>query len=217
MAKTVLWKGVSIHIQSAIAADQVVSSVTKANPGVLEYVGADPSDGDYILVKDVQGMHQINDRVVRVANVNAGANTLELEGVNTTPFDTWVSGNMGVLTLGTSLATITQVNASGGDFDRVDSTTIHDLVRQSEIGLASPLEISMQSKWDPSDPGLVALKQAWEAAARLAMRIRFQNGAEILLYGQVGATGLPTGGAQEIVQTPVQLVANGMATMYPGA
>lgn len=74
-----------------------VSNVTKANPGVLTYVGADPSNGDWMYVKDVAGMTEINGRYVKVTNINVGAKTFELydtdgNPINTTGFGTY-SGN----------------------------------------------------------------------------------------------------------------------------
>lgn len=57
---------------------QNITGATAANPVVVTYTGADPSNGDDIEIAGVVGMTQLNGRRFRVANVNAGANTLEL-------------------------------------------------------------------------------------------------------------------------------------------
>ena len=66
------WSKVQVAIQSALAAAISITAITKANPGVATYSGADPVNGDYAILK-VQGMHQLNKKVVRFANVNGAA------------------------------------------------------------------------------------------------------------------------------------------------
>lgn len=74
-----------------------ITGITRANPGVLTYVGADPSDGQWEFLSGIVGMTELNGRYVKVANVNAGANTFELtdlDGVNidTSAYTAWSSG-----------------------------------------------------------------------------------------------------------------------------
>lgn len=74
-------------------AAQQISGITKANPAVVTYTGADNfANGDRIIIRDVLGMTEVNDREFEVANVNTGANTFELYGVNSTAYTTYVSG-----------------------------------------------------------------------------------------------------------------------------
>ena len=88
-----------IHTQNATVLNtaQNVSAVTQANPGVLTYVGTDPTNGTWMYVQSLGGMTQLNGRWVKVANVNAGANTFELQdlngnNVNTTSYTAYTSG-----------------------------------------------------------------------------------------------------------------------------
>lgn len=74
-------------------APQNVLGITNANPAVLNYDGADTyANGDRVYVSGVAGMTQINNRECTVANVNAGANTFELSGVDSTGYGTYTSG-----------------------------------------------------------------------------------------------------------------------------
>ena len=81
-------------------ATQAITGITKANPAVLTYSGADTySNGDRVYVQDVVGMTQVNNREFVVANVNAGANTFELTdsdgaNVDSTAYDTYTSGGV---------------------------------------------------------------------------------------------------------------------------
>lgn len=70
-----------------------ITGITKANPAVLTYAGADIfSNGMKVFVQSVAGMVEVNNREFTVANVNVGANTFELSGVNSTAYGTWTSG-----------------------------------------------------------------------------------------------------------------------------
>ena len=109
-----VWSNVQVAIQSALAAALPISGITKASPGVVTYSsGTDPVDGDYVYLSSILGMYQLDERVVRVDNANGAGNTFELEGVDTTLFDTFSSGNAQVITFGTTLNLITGVTASG--------------------------------------------------------------------------------------------------------
>ncbi len=72
---------------------QAITAITKTNPAVVTYTGADTyANGDRVAITGVVGMGQVNNREFAVANVNVGANTFELSGVNSTAYDTYTSG-----------------------------------------------------------------------------------------------------------------------------
>jgi len=108
----------------------------------------------------------VNDRVVRVANVNGAGNTFELEGVDTTLFDTFSSGTAEVITFGTSITSATTVSSSGGGFDFLDTTTIHDNARSQVPGLPAAATFSMDHIWDTANAGQIAMKTASDAQAK---------------------------------------------------
>lgn len=208
-----VWSNVAIAVQSALSASQTISAVTKASPAVATYVGADPSNGDYILIT-ATGMSQIDGRIFRVANVNAGGNTLEFEGCDSSAFDTFSTGSFEIVTFGTTLTVATNVSVSGGDFQFIDTTTIHSTVQTQIPGNASPTTFSLDCQWQPDDAGLIALKAASDAKAKRAMRLTFANGYKYLVNGYVGCTLSPTGSAQQVVTTPVVFTADGKPTAY---
>lgn len=70
---------------------RVITNITQANPGVVSYTGADPANGDVLYIAGVVGMTQVNGLFFTAANVNAGANTFELSGVDTTGYSAYVS------------------------------------------------------------------------------------------------------------------------------
>lgn len=69
-----------------------ISNITKANPGVVTYTGADNiANGDLVYIYGVVGMTQVNGHLFTVAGLNTGANTFQLSGVDTTGYSNYTS------------------------------------------------------------------------------------------------------------------------------
>lgn len=211
MANAILWTNVQVSIQSAIAAADTITGITKANPGVVTSTGHGWADGDYVYY-NVEGMYQLDERIVRVDNVTA--NTAELEGLDTTNFETFSSGAGQVVTFGTSVTTAVGISGSGGDFEFADVTTIHDAARKQIPSFSSALTFTFDMIFDPADAALAALKAASDLKAKRAMKIKWSTGAIMVLNGYVGASLTPTGSAGELVKTSVVFTAFGSPTYY---
>lgn len=212
MAIITKWSNVAVSVQSAIASTVNLSAITKASPGVVTTGSAHGySNGDYVLMT-VAGMYQLNYRVFRISA--ASGSTFTLEGEDTTNYSTYVSGTCQKITFGTSLATLTNINASGGDFSFIDTTTIHDSIKTQVPGLPNPSTYSFESFWDPSDAGLIALKSASDAQAQRATLFSFANSQKFVFNGYVGCSLSPTGSAQDLIKTNVVFTALGGPKSY---
>lgn len=83
----------------ARGAAQDISNITQANPAVVTYVGADSfANDDEIFITGVIGMTQVNDLKFTVAGLNAGANTFQLSGVDSTGYTAYGSAGTVALT-----------------------------------------------------------------------------------------------------------------------
>lgn len=211
MANITKWSNVAVAVQSALAAAKTITAITKANPAVVSSAAHGYSNGDYVLLA-VQGMYQINYRVMRVAGVTT--DSFQLEGEDSTNYATFVSGSCQKITFGTTLSTLTNINASGGDFDFIQTTTIHDSVKTQIPGLPNPSTYTFESFWDPSDAGLLALKSASDSQAQRAILFSFANGQKFVFNGYVGCSLSPTGSAQDLVKTSVVFTALGGPKAY---
>ena len=81
-----------------------ITGITQANPAVVTYSGADNfNNNDIISIQDVVGMTEINGKRYTVANVDTGANTFELSGINSTGYTAYSSA--GVALSGLSVPT----------------------------------------------------------------------------------------------------------------
>lgn len=206
------WANVGVAMQSALAATKTITAITKASPAVVTSTAHGYANGNYVLLS-IQGMSQLDNKVVRVANQTA--NTFEAEGVDSTLFDTFSTGTAALITFGTTITSATSMSATGGDFDFIDTTTIHSNVKTQIPGLANPITYTFDNLWDVSDAAQLAMKSATDSQAQRAFRFTFGTGGPIMLFsGYVGFTGAPTGNAQDKVTSPAVITAFGTPTYY---
>lgn len=212
MANAKVWKNVAVAMQSALAAAKTITAITKASPGVASSTTHGFSNGDYVYLT-VSGMYQVNEKVVRVASV--ATDTFQLEGIDTTLFDTFSSGTAEKITFGTSITTATTITWAGGEFDFIPKTTIHESQNSSIPGLPSAATATMDHIHDISDAGLLAMKAASDVQARRAFKFQWGTGGQIMVFaGYVGASLLPGGSAQQLVTTPSAITVNGSPSYY---
>jgi len=212
MATVRKWANVGVAMQSVLAATKTITAITKAAPPVVTSTSHGYANGNYVLLS-IQGMSQLDNKVVRVAN--QAANTFECEGLDSTLFDTFASGTAALITFGTTITSATSMSATGGDFDFIDTTTIHGNVKTQIPGLANPLNYTFDNLWDIADTAQIAMKLATDAQAQRAFKFVFGTGGPIMCFsGYVGFTGAPTGNAQDKVTSSAVITAFGTPTYY---
>lgn len=211
MANAYKWSNVQVLVQSSLDAAKTLTAIAVNATATVSSTSHGYANGDYVLLT-VAGMYQVNGRVFRVSA--SATNTFVLEGEDTSSFDAFTSGTAQKITFGTAMTTATGLTAAGGEFDFIDTTTIHVNVRSQIPGLASAANYTFDSLWDPADLGLIALKSASDSQAQRCVQIKFAGNQRVLFNGYVGATLLPTGNAQDLVKTSVTLTMFGRPTIY---
>jgi len=202
--------GTLFSVATTFGSNITVTAVTNANPAVCTATAHGLSNGDVIEV--TSGWGRLNKRVFEVANV--ATNTFELEGEDTTDYQTFVSGSFQVITFGASLTIAQNIAVSGGDTEFADVTTIHDLVRKRVPTIVSPMSLAMDNIFDLTDPGFIELNKAHKSKTKRAIRLRFGTGAKMVLTGYASAAGVPTGQAQGVVQMKMAIEAQNLPTVY---
>jgi hypothetical protein len=177
MATVRKWSNVAVAMQSALASATTITAIALGATATVTSTAHGYANGDYVLLT-VQGMRQVDGRIFRVASQTT--NNYVLEGENTTSYDAFSSGTAQKITFGTSITTATTVNASGGDFDFIDTTTIHGNAKTQIPGLANPSTFTFDNIWDVSDAGLIAMKQASDAQATRCFRFTFGTGGQVM-------------------------------------
>jgi len=205
------WSGVSVSMESVLGAAKTISAINKGTTctvtGTHDFIA-----GDYVKLS-VQGMKQLDGKVVRVLSVSTTVSFVA-EGIDSTPYDTFSSGFAYKITFGTTLGTVLSVSGSGGDFNFIDTTTIHANVKSQVPGVANAMSFSFDNLWDMTDAGLIALKAASDNQAQKAMHFAFATGHRMVFLGYVGASLIPGGSTQDKVTTKVDITAFGTPTYY---
>lgn len=211
MATINVWTKVSVAVQTVLAAAKTITAITKASPAVASSTAHGYTNGQEVKLV-VSGMLEVNNMVVRVANITA--NTFELEGVDSTLFNTFTSGTAQLITFGAAAATLQDVNPSGGEAADVDITTIHDDTQKIIPGSKSALAYSFGSLWDPADPALVELQKADFVKGTRSIKLSFASGAKVYFDCYPAASMAPGGTKGEAVTTPVSFKLTGPIKAY---
>lgn len=206
-----VWSKVGVTVQTALAAAKTITAITKADPGVVTSTAHGYVDGDIVLLK-LSGMIEANHMVVRVDNKTT--DTFEMEGIDTTLFNTFVSGTAEKLTFGAAAATFTDVSPSGGEAKSIDITTIHDDTDREIPGNLSAISYSMGSLWVPDDAALVELKAAGAVKGERCLELEFATGAKVYFNSYPSASLAPGGSKGEAVTTPISFKLRGPITAY---
>jgi hypothetical protein len=214
MSEPIFWSNVQVKVGATHATALTITAITKANPGVVTYTGTDPTNGDYVILPDTAGMVELKNRVFRVANVNGAGNTFELEGENTTTYGTFTSGTAVPVATFQSMTTAQDINASGGDPEFADVTTIHDKIRRRVPTVFSPSSYSFGCIFDAADAAMQRLVALTKSRTAEAVVFIFSDGQAFAFYAYAAASGAPTGSAQEVVKTNVSLESQGLPNVY---
>lgn len=211
----IFWTNVGISVQTAATAEFAIKSISKAAGAVAVFEGDTPEglkNGAIVRLTDVNGMVAVNDRAFRVKDFNAAAKSFVLEGEDTTDYGDFTGGKAVVITLGADFRSVQEVNASGGDFEKADITTVHGLLRRRRSTVQNPVTFAFTNLFDMGDPGFKECVKAHRSKTTRVIQLSFGTGPKILLVGAPAATGVPTGQAQGVVQTPVDIECQGVPT-----
>lgn len=213
------WTNVSVAMASlaGLGAAIPITSITKTSPAVVGYTGTDPANGDIVLLK-VNGMTQVNNRLFRVAGVDAGANTFQLEGVDATAFRTLIAAGstFQVVNFNTEFSTLSEPTAGGGDPVFEDTTLMHDPDDTQEVVSSSPQTYGFSSVWDPANPALIEANRAFVTRTPRPLRITYADGSFYMCYATISAPIAP-GASGKKVSTPISLSLKATGTSYAAA
>lgn len=182
-------RGIRVEFAQTYGSAKSVSAVTKADPGVATSTAHGLTDGTVGYFSGVSGMVQLEGQAARTDN--AATNTFELQGLNTSSFSTF-SGTCSFIpvTAWHTLAEATSYAIGGGEAEKLDATTLLDVVKQEEAGLLAPqtMSISILAQDDPST-ALRALAALAQAGTKTVFRVSLPNGAVRIGYGEPSLPG----------------------------
>lgn len=206
-----VWSNVQVAVQTVLAEEKTISAITKASPAVATIATSGYVVGDVLLLQ-IEGMRQLNNRVVRVAAVTSDAVTLE--GIDATLWGSFTTGTAQKITFGAEASTLQDVNASGGEAAGILIATIHDDQDYEVPGNRTPQAMTFGSLWMPGDPALMALAGFDQLKSPCALEVRFATGDAVYFLCYPSASLAPQGSAGGPVTTPVSFRIRGRITAY---
>jgi hypothetical protein len=189
-------RGVRLEVATAFDAADVVSAITQADPAVISAAAHGWANGDYGYVEETgNGMAQIDGQAIRAASTTTG--TLAAEGLKTTNYGTFVSGNIYRASSWATLSNATDFIIGGGDADKLDATTLLDFIKKEEQGALAAETVNINMFADPLSAAVARLRTlalsnggTGHQANRSLFRITYPASAlEIFWFGEPSIPG----------------------------
>jgi len=172
-----------LEVEQTLDTAKAVTAITKANPGVATSASHGYANGDVIVLTDVVGMTEVDGQIVRAANVTV--NTFDLEGIDTTNFGTFTSGNAKKISAWTTLGKARTLNAGSVAPNKLDTTVLLDSEKQFELGQSDVPEVQVNSLSEPTAAGMVKIDTAARNATALGFRVTMSDNSKRIFRGFV--------------------------------
>ncbi len=205
------WAGVILIMESAAATAVTIDGISKANPAVVSYTGTDPSNGDIVRIT-APGMVETDERLFRVANVDTGADTFELEGHDSSNENDFASGEFEVLTFGTTVDELTEISPAGGEPVKTTYQFLEEKVQREKTVGRNATSISITKAWNPANAS-AAILRGFDGLTK-AFLLTFEGGQKYYFNGEVSFLEAPLGAANELVTTSLEISSQGKGTAY---
>jgi hypothetical protein len=200
--------GVILALATAYGPLKNVTALTNAAPALATSAAHGMANGAIIEVKS--GWQKINDRVMRIADVAAGA--FSLEGTDTTSQTIYPggtgTGSVREITAFTQISQVTDTSTSGGDMQFATFSFLENDFESQIPTQASAQSFQLTIADDPTLAGYKAVQAAAEKRDVRALRITFPNGSVIFYNGYVSFNETPsmTKGSVMAVQATFSLL-----------
>lgn len=181
-------RGVKVEIAATYAANKAVTAVTQAATGVATSTSHGLANDTVGYWSSVVGMVQLEDQATRVKNT--AANTFDLQGLNTTNYSAFTSGNFTPVATWSTLGEATSYDLGGGASDKLDVTTLLDVVKKEEMGLLPVQSVSMNIiAQDAPSAAMQLIEAAVQAQSKVTVRITLPTGAVRIFRGEPSLPG----------------------------
>ena len=181
-------RDITVAISATYSSPIVVTAVTKASPGVATTAGTAPVNDIVGYWSGVTGMAQLEYQATRTKNRTS--TTWELQGLNTTNYGAFTAGNFTPVATWATLSEATSYSIGGGASEKLDVTTLLDIVRKEELGLLPVESVTMSViAQDTPSAAMQLLDAAVQTQSVVVVRITLGNGAVRIFTAEPGTPG----------------------------
>lgn len=181
-------RGVRVEVALTFATADVVTAITKANPGVASSAAHGNANGTIGYLDSVLGMTELEGQAVSVSGTATG--TFELEGIDTTNFTTFgASANFLAAATWATLTEATSYEIPDAEPDQIDGTVLLDNQRKSDAGMLALQNVKFGAFSNPSGSALAFVSSCARAGTPVVFRITLKNGERRVFRGTPGLPG----------------------------
>ncbi len=181
-AQDIAAQGTKVRISTGEGAGLPITAASKASQCVLTATNS-LAAGDIVRVDDVVGMTQLNGRAFVVGA--ATGSSVTLKGVDSTGYDTYVSGGTIKKQTMTDIGSIKGFDGFDGQASEIDVTDLDSVAKEYLIGLQDFGNLSLDIGLLPVDAGQTAMKQAKSSGAAKVFTITTKSGLVSALVAYV--------------------------------
>ena len=188
-----LVKGMKVRVEVGFTegAAKVVTAVTQDNPGVVTSAAHALAAGSVAYFDGLVGMPQLDGQPIRVdLDGSPSVNSLLTEGVDTTDFDAFTSGNLIPITAWQTLEQSTTYQIGGGAAKTEDASTLLDTIEKLEtMKLAAETVTIDLLSYTEDNAALAKIRSVAKAAGKMVFRITLADGAQRVFRGSPSIPG----------------------------
>lgn len=174
---------VTLEVENALGSPLTVTALTLADPGVATSAGHGMSNGEVVKFAVTDGMVEIDEQAVRVANV--ATDTFELEGLDTSAYSAWSAGTATPVSSWYTLCQATTVNIGNAAPTELDGSDFCSKKQETLYGLPGSTSGTIDVQHDAQLSALQKLKAA-NTSDLLAFRVTWSN-SYVTVFGALTA------------------------------
>ena len=188
-----LIKGIKVRVEIGYTegAAVAITSVTRANPGIVTRTAHGLAAGSVAYFNGLVGMPQLDGQPIRIdLNGSPSVNEFLTEGVDTTDFDIFTSGTLIPITAWQTLEQATTYQIGGGAAKTEDVSTLLDSIEKLEsMKLAAETVTIDLLSYTVDNTALAKIRSVAKAAKKMVFRITLHDGAQRVFRGSPSIPG----------------------------
>lgn len=176
-------RGVRVEVEATTSTTRVVTAVTQATVGVATSTAHTLTDGTIAYFSGVtSGMVQLDGQAISVDAPTA--NTINLEGLNTTAFAAF-TGSQNLIPIATwsTIGNASGYQIGGGDAPDVDQTCLIDDIQQLTPGVLNAQTVTISGFSSAQSAAMQRVMQAAFDQTPLTFRITLKDGQRRVFRG----------------------------------
>ena len=181
-------RGIKVEIAATYSAPKTVTAVSLATTGVATSATHGLTNDTVGYWSSVVGMVQLEDQATRVKNT--ATNNFDLQGLNTTNYSAFTSGTFTPVATWSTMSEATSYDIGGGASDKLDVTTLLDVVKKEELGLLPVQSVTFNViAQDTPSAAMQLIEAAVQSQGKVTVRITLPTGAVRIFRGEPSLPG----------------------------